>query len=74
VSASKRLYVRDEPGIGGFVVELHLDAQAPPGRHMLDAADIERLRDTKRIVADRAEAIIDVSLTMPPPEMHASPI
>jgi hypothetical protein len=41
---------------------------------LLDAADIERLRATKKIVADRAEAIIDVSLTMPPPEMHASPI
>jgi hypothetical protein len=74
VSASKRLYVRDEPGIGAFVVELHLEPGAPGGPRVLGAADVERLRATKKIVADRAEAILAVSTTMPAPEMHASPI
>jgi hypothetical protein len=74
LSASKRLRVRDEPGIGAFVVELRPGPAAPTRPHLLDAGELARLRATKKIVAERAEAILEVSVTMPPPEMHVSPI
>jgi hypothetical protein len=73
VSASKRLRVRDEPGIGAFLVELR-PSPAAPGPHLLDGGEAGRLRATKKIVAERAAAILEVSVTMPPPEMHVSPI
>lgn len=73
MSASKRLFVRDEPGIGAFVVELRLDPAAPLGPRMLAAGEIEQLRATKKIVGDRAEAIFEVTIAMAPPVMHASP-
>jgi hypothetical protein len=66
--------VRDEPGIGAFVVELRPEPAAPPCPHALDEGEVARLRATKKIVADRAGAILEVSVTMPPPEMHVSPI
>jgi hypothetical protein len=74
VSASKRLRVRDEPGIGAFVVELRAEQATGPCPHLFDASAIARLRATKKIVADRAEAILEASVTMPPSEMHVSPI
>jgi hypothetical protein len=74
VSASKRLRVRDEPGIGAFVVELHLDPAAPQWPRMLAPDEVDRLRAAGKIVAGRADAILEVTLTMPPPQMRASPI
>jgi hypothetical protein len=74
VSASKRLRVRDEPGIGAFLIELRPGPAAAPGPHLLDADEAGRLRATKKIVAERAAAILEASVTMPPPEMHVSPI
>jgi hypothetical protein len=71
VRASKRLGVRDEPGIGAFVVELRLDAGAGSGLRALTAAEIERLRASRRIVADRARAILELRTTMAPP-VHQS--
>jgi hypothetical protein len=73
VRASKRLRVRDEPGIGAFLVELRLDPAAPSGLRMLEPAEIERLRAAKKIVAYRADAIFEVAVTMPKPEMQRSP-
>jgi hypothetical protein len=70
---SKRLAVRDEPGIGAFLVELQLDPAAPDGLRVLEPAELDRLRATKRIVAERADAVLELRTTMPPPEMHAEP-
>lgn len=72
--ASKRLAVRDEPGIsiGAFVVELQLDPGLPAGLRELELAEIARLRTTKAIVAKRAAAIFLHRTTMPAPEMHVS--
>jgi hypothetical protein len=72
VRASKRLQVRDEPGIGAFVVELRLDPAAPAGLRMLEPSEIDRLRAAKKIVADRADALFEVAVTMPRPVMHSS--
>lgn len=63
----KRLGVRDEPGIGAFVVELRLDPAAGPGLRMLAPSEIARLRAGRRIVADRARAVFELRTTMPPP-------
>lgn len=65
----RRLKVRDEPGlsVGAFVVELpRLDAGPEPG--LLSAAHIERLRAAKRIIRDRARAILMLRTTLPPPQ------
>jgi hypothetical protein len=61
--------VRDEPGIGAFVVALRLDARARPMR-ALGPGELVRLRDTRKIVADRARAVLEPSTTMAPPEIH----
>jgi hypothetical protein len=74
VSASKRLRVRDEPGIGAFVVELRPDLAAPSPPRMLAPDELDRLRAARRIVAERADAILEVALAMPAPVMRASPI
>jgi hypothetical protein len=59
--------VRDEPGIGAFVVELRPPETWPePG--MLGADHIERLRATKRIIRDRARAIFMLRTSMPRPQ------
>jgi hypothetical protein len=63
--------VRDEPGIGAFVVTLQLD-QAP-GLRELGQAEIDRLRATRKIVGERARAILELRPTMPPPEIHTGP-
>jgi hypothetical protein len=59
--------VRDEPGIGAFVVELAPPESWPePG--VLGADHIGRLRASKRIIRDRARAIFTLRTTMPPPQ------
>lgn len=68
----RRLQVRDEPGlsVGAFVVELPRPEAGPePG--LLSAAHIERLRAAKRIISDRARAILMPRTTMAPPQ-HGS--
>ncbi|MFL6672075.1 MAG: hypothetical protein ACJ8LG_02150 [Massilia sp.] len=62
--------MRDEPGIGGFLVELQLDPAAPPGLRALEPAEIDRLRAIKKIVCKRAADIFELRTAMPPPEMH----
>jgi hypothetical protein len=71
-TGSKRLGVRDEPGIGAFLVELQLDPAQPAGLRLLEPAELERLRATKRIVAQRADAILELRTAMPPPEVHVA--
>src|SRR4051794_31621268 len=73
VRGSKRLCVRDEPGIGAFVVGLALDPDAPPGPRLLESDEIEHLRASKKIVADRANAIFELPTAMPPPQVQAAP-
>lgn len=53
--------VRDEHGIGAFLVELGAPDGALAASHMLSQADIGRLRATKAIVAERARAIFSVA-------------
>lgn len=67
---SKRLAVRDEPGIGAFVVTLTLDQGSGRALRPLREAELARLRATRQIVADRADAVFELRPTMPPPEMH----
>jgi hypothetical protein len=67
------LAVRDEPGIGAFLVELQFDRATSDGLRMLGPAELERLRAARRVVADRADAVLELRTTMPPPEMHAEP-
>jgi hypothetical protein len=62
--------VRDEPGIGAFVVELPPPATWPAS-DVLGADHIARLRATKRIIRDRADAIFMLRTSMPPPQ-HGS--
>jgi hypothetical protein len=69
-AAIKRLGVRGAPGIGAFVVALRLD-QAGPGQRALTAAEIERLRATRAIVAGRARALFVLRSAMPPPVHRA---
>jgi hypothetical protein len=64
--------VRNEPGIGAFVVELQLEAPSPELGD-LGPREIARLRATKRIVGERARAIFVLRTTMPPPDMHGAP-
>jgi hypothetical protein len=64
--------VRDEPGIGAFVVELRLDQAAGPGLRMLGPQEIADLRAGRKIVADRARAIFVLRTAMPPPVHGAS--
>jgi hypothetical protein len=70
-AASKRLGVRDEPGVGAFVVALRLDQVGGPVQRCLSAAEIERLRATRAIVADRARALFVLRSAMPPPVHRA---
>ena len=70
--ASKRLGVRDEPGIGAFVVELPLDPASGAGMRDLSPPELARLRAGRQIVADRARAIFEVRTAMPPPVHGAS--
>jgi hypothetical protein len=65
--------VRDEPGIGAFVVELRLDPALGTRLRELSPGELERLRATRRIVADRARAIFEVRTAMPPP-LHGSSV
>jgi hypothetical protein len=65
--------VRDEPGIGAFVVALELDPDARPGPRLLESGEIEHLRASKKIVADRANAIFELATSMPPPQVDAAP-
>jgi hypothetical protein len=64
--------VRDEPGIGAFVVELRLDPARGAGLRDLGPGEIDRLRATRKIVADRARAIFEVRTAMPPPVLGSS--
>lgn len=59
--------MRDEPGIGAFVVELRLDPALGTGLRDLSVGETDRLRATRKIVADRARAIFEVRTAMPPP-------
>jgi hypothetical protein len=59
--------VRDQPGIGAFVVTLGLDPASGEGMRALDAAELERLRATRRIVADRVRNIMELAVTLAPP-------
>jgi hypothetical protein len=60
--------VRDEPGIGAFVVELRLDPGGGTARlRLLTAGELARLRASRVIVADRARAIFELRTTMAPP-------
>ena len=59
--------MRDEPGIGAFVVALHLEPAGGASLRPLRAAEIARLRDTKAIVRDRAHAVFVLRTSMPPP-------
>lgn len=59
--------MRDEPGIGAFVVELRLDPLLAAGLRELSPGEITRLRATRKIVAERANAIFEVRTAMPPP-------
>jgi hypothetical protein len=65
--------VRDEPGIGAFVVALRLDADRGGGLRMLDEAEIAHLRATRKVIGDRARAVFELRTTMPPPETHVAP-
>lgn len=59
--------MRDEPGIGAFVVTLGLDPAAGEGMRALRPGEVERLRATRRIVAERAQAVLELAVTMAPP-------
>ena len=65
--------MRDEPGIGAFVVTLRLDEGQGAGLRMLADAEVERLRATSKVVGDRARAVFELRTTMPPPEIHVAP-
>jgi hypothetical protein len=65
--------VRDEPGIGAFVVELRLDPGAGTGLRLLTAGEMGRLRASRGIVADRARAIFELRTTMAPPLIGTVP-
>jgi hypothetical protein len=65
--------VRDEPGIGAFLVELQLDPAAPPGLRALEPAEIDRLRAIKKIVCKRAAELFELRTAMPAPELQVSP-
>jgi hypothetical protein len=65
--------VRDEPGVGAFVVTLALEPADLPPLRLLRPGEIERLRATKKIVGERADALFELVSTMPPPEIHAVP-
>lgn len=67
---SKRLAVRDEPGIGAFVVTLSLDQGSGRALRPLREAEIARLRATRQIVSERAGLVLELRTTMPPPEIH----
>jgi hypothetical protein len=62
--------VRDEPGIGAFVVELP-PPEPGPEVGVLGADHLARLRASKRIIGDRARAIFMLRTSMPPPQ-HGS--
>jgi hypothetical protein len=72
VRTSRRLGVRDEPGIGAFVVALRPAAGAGEGLRALSPPEIARLRAGRRIVAERARAIFELRTAMPPPLRGAS--
>lgn len=57
--------MRDEPGIGAFVVSLEPGPQA--GTAPLDGPALQRLRATRRIVADRAQYVLELAVTLAPP-------
>lgn len=59
--------MRDEPGVGAFVVTLGLDPAGGEGMRELLPAELERLRATRRIVADRARHVLELAVTMAPP-------
>ncbi len=65
--------MRDEPGIGAFVVTLLLDQGQGAGLRMLADAEVARLRATRKLVGDRARALFELRTTMPPPETHVAP-
>lgn len=66
---ARRLGVRDEPGlsVGAFVVALP-QPEAGPDPGSFSAAHIERLRAAKRVVKERARAILMLRTAMPPPQ------
>jgi hypothetical protein len=65
--------VRDEPGIGAFVVTLPLEPPMEGVIRALSRAEIDRLRATRLIVADRAASILIRRPDMPPPVHEAVP-
>jgi hypothetical protein len=69
---TRRLAVRDEPGlsVGAFVVALP-QPEAGPDPGTFSAAHIERLRAAKRVIGNRARAILMLRTAMPPPQ-HGS--
>ena len=65
--------MRDEPGIGAFVVTLPLDEGQGDGLRPLADAEVARLRATRKLVSERARAVLELRTTMPPPEIHVAP-
>lgn len=65
--------MRDEPGIGAFVVTLGLDPAHGEGMRALDAAELQRLRTTRQIVAGRVRNIMELAVTMAPPVHQGVP-
>jgi hypothetical protein len=65
--------MRDKPSIGAFVVALALDPDARPGPRLLESAEIDHLRASKKVVADRAGALFELATTLPPPQVNAVP-
>jgi hypothetical protein len=63
--------VRDEPGIGAFVVTLLLEPRVERRVQALSRAEIDRLRAARRIVSDRVSAIMVRRTEMPPPVLEA---
>ncbi|HEX9173701.1 MAG TPA: hypothetical protein VF861_13670 [Telluria sp.] len=66
---SRRLAVRDEPGlsVGAFVVAL-APPEAGSDNGAFSAAHVERLRAAKRVIGERARAILMPRTAMPPPQ------
>jgi hypothetical protein len=65
--------VRDEPGIGTFVVILTTERAAAGQAYMLARADIAALRASKEIIAERTRAIFHLRPSMPPPVHRHAP-
>lgn len=65
--------MRDEPGIGAFVVTLLPEPPVEGHLRVLGDAELARLRATRRIVAERVRAILARRTEMPPPVHVAEP-